>query len=143
METLAVETKEVSTHQSAIQLKKLVGCLIAAASPRMAQQGRYCINDISPDVPVAAEHELVSSIVGEVLNSINRYPFSSCLRISAAQSNHTIFMTFRQRPSNGHAYALAHSFSAIQPLVDQLNGSLSVTSSGLQEMKVLLSFEVR
>jgi K+-sensing histidine kinase KdpD len=114
-------------------LKQLVGHVAESILPTAVSRHSFFVNDISPDLQVSADPELLASVLSNLLQTAVAQTESDCIRISAYEQQEQVFLQVNE---NGRCYNtdIFKKMEQLMPMAAVLGGSVAITpaNSGLE-----------
>ncbi len=114
-------------------LKQLVGHVAESILPTAVSRHSFFVNDISPDLQVSADPELLASLLSNLLQTAVAQTESDCIRISAYEQQEQVFLQVNE---NGRCYNtdIFKKMEQLMPMAAVLGGSVAITpaNSGLE-----------
>jgi K+-sensing histidine kinase KdpD len=114
-------------------LKQLVGHVAESILPIAVSRHSFFVNDISPDLHVSADRELLASVLSNLLQTAVAQTESDCIRISAYELQEQVFLQVNE---NGRCYTadIFKKMEQLMPMAAILGGSVAITpaNSGLE-----------
>jgi K+-sensing histidine kinase KdpD len=114
-------------------LKQLVGHIAESILPTAVSRHSFFVNDISPELHVAADRDLLASVLSNLLQTAVAQTESDCIRISAYEQHEQVFLQVNE---NGRCYTadIFKKMEQLMPMAAILGGSVTITpaDSGLE-----------
>lgn len=114
-------------------LKQLVGHVADSILPTAVSRHSFFVNDISPDLQVSADRDLLASVLSNLLQTAVAQTESDCIRISAYEQQEQVFLQVNE---NGRCYNadIFKKMEQLMPMAAILGGSVAITPvhSGLE-----------
>ena len=107
-----------------IALKQLVGNVAQTILPNAVNRYSFFINDIAPDIQASADHDLLSTMLSNLLQTAVSQTENDCIRISAHEHQEQIWLNVHE---NARCYS-AYIFNRIEqmiPLAETLGGTVA------------------
>ena len=106
-------------------LKQLVGHVAQSILPAAVNRHSFFVNDISPDLQVITDQELLASAFSNLLQTAVNQTENDCIRISAYEQQGQIVLNIHE---NARCYSadIFKTMEQIMPLAATLNGTVAI-----------------
>lgn len=125
-------------HHENRTLKSLVKELVTELIPATVNNNSFIINDIPGELRLAANPDIISSVMRNLLNTMAAHTTGSCIRISAKTYSDVVLVQVKDHSMNGST--LAYNLQATQPIAEKIGGFLGITSQWRNETVIVFSF---
>ena len=106
-------------------LKQLISKVTTTLMPMAGNRCSFFINDVSPDIQLLTDQDILASVVSELLQTALRQTENDCIRISAAIDHELVLLNVHE---NGYCPSseMTRRIRLIQPLLASIGGSIVV-----------------
>ena len=130
-----------SRQTNAPRLASLVDQLIRSSQPVIDRSHSCVINDIPPHLALDHDPEVLSALIGGMLNIAITQAKDSCIRLSAGVAESTVILQLRDYNRFNH-YSSPQRFSQIKSLASRLGGSLAIAGLRQGEKTIALHLPI-
>lgn len=108
-----------------IALKQLVGDVAQTILPNAVNCYSFFVNDITPDIQVSADHDLLSTLLSNLLQTAVAQTENDCIRISAHEHQEQIWLNVHE---NARCYSadIFNRLEQMMPLAETLGGTVAL-----------------
>ncbi|HEX7902902.1 MAG TPA: hypothetical protein VF487_03405 [Chitinophagaceae bacterium] len=124
--------------QTVYSLKQLSGLVINNIVPQATSHKSFFINDIDPAITVQADTALLVPALKDILLKALAHSENHCIRLSASFFGNIIAVCIKTGLQQCSTIAI--NMEALQPLAEQLGGSITVMSDHRNNTLVAFSF---
>lgn len=103
-----------------------------------ADHHSFFINDVDPSIELYTDKTLLHTAITKILFKTIAFTSGACIRLSANLYGEVVALVIKQK--NTQPGTIAISMEQIQPLAEQLGGSISVVSDSNQQVMIAFSF---
>ena len=122
-------------------LSHLVKQLAISSTPAALKRGSFIVNDVPGDMNIAADENMLASVVGGMLNTVVNHAENSCIRIDARTHGNIVLVEVKDS-SSINSYAVASGIQKFQPMAEKMGGYLCITSQHEKMMTIAFSFPI-
>ena len=124
--------------QTVYSLKQLSSQVISNIVPQATNHKSFFINDIDPAITVQADTTLVMPALKDILLKALAHSENNCIRLSASLFGNIIAVCIKTGLQQCSTIAI--NMQLLQPLAEQLGGSITVMSDHHNNTLVAFSF---
>lgn len=108
-----------------IALKQLVGDVAQTILPNAVNRYSFFVNDIAPDIQVSVDHDLLASVLSNLLQTAVSQTENDCIRISAYEQQEQVFLNVHE---NGRCYSndIFNRMEQLMPMAETLGGTVAL-----------------
>jgi hypothetical protein len=118
-------------HPKSIQhgnvLHEVVNRLVTSFSGIATSNKNLFVNEIPGHLQLAADPQMIASVISGLLSSVVSYAKDSCIRLSAKIYGNVILVQVKDS-SSFNINAIESQVKKLQPLAERIRGSVGVTS---------------
>lgn len=130
---------DLMNEQADRNLSQLVKQLAKSSTPAAVRRGSFIVNDVPGHLDIAADENMLASIVGGMLNTVVNHAENSCIRIDARTHGNLVLVEVKDC-SSFNSYAVASGIQQFQPMAEKMGGYLSITRHREKVMTIAFSF---
>lgn len=127
--------------QDSVKLKKLITTLLADVRPAHAEEMHINLDGIPAYLAVSANRDKVTAVLNRIITTMALYMERIDLTITAQLEEHIITITFKG-PHRPDVFGIGNQLQAVQPIMDEVGGYLSITSQQEEDTTIVMGFPV-
>lgn len=108
-------------------LYQLTNCLVNTLQPKATSNKSFFINEIPEQLPLAADRQMLTSVLNGLFSIVVSNTKDSCIRLTAKSYGNVVLVQVKESP-NLNINAIESEVRKLQPLAEKMRGSVSVTS---------------
>lgn len=120
-------------------LDYLVSLLATSVLPTAVRRKSFIVNEIPREFHIAADENMLASVLGSLLHTVVTHTENSCIRIAAKEYGDIILVHLKDS-SNFNNYAVANDLQQVQALAKKMGGCVSITSRREENTVIAFSF---
>jgi hypothetical protein len=113
--------------------------LSESLEPLSFSKSTVIINDVSPDLFVGTDRNLVASVLGSLLNQLISGTGSNTIQISAKLYGNVVLLHLKNLAGNDFT-PVVQNIQSIQPMIEKLKGFVGITSHRNNRTTIAFSF---
>ena len=124
---------------SEVNLQQLITRLLISYQPVAVNQKSFFINEVSPDLFIATDREVLSTLLGSLFYVVARCSRDTSITIKATGYENVTVVHIKDSGGSGN-YSVLHKFQHLQMLSEKIGGFLDISN---QRDKQTISFSFR
>ncbi|MES1215799.1 MAG: hypothetical protein ABUT20_09785 [Bacteroidota bacterium] len=117
-------------------LDELVGLLANSALPAAVRKKSFIVNDVPEKLNIAADENMLASVLSSLLHTVVSHADNSCIRIGADVEGNNVQVNVKDSSNNYHS--VDADLQQVQMLAQKMSGYVSV--SDRLEKSVTIAF---
>jgi len=128
----------IQSNPAEVNLEQLINRLLSSYQPVAVNQKSFFINEVSPDLFVATDQEVLCTLLGSLFYIVARCSSDTSITISAtAYEDITVLHITDSRVNN---YAVLYKFQHLQMLSEKIGGFLDISNQRNKQTIISYSF---
>jgi hypothetical protein len=128
-----------NTSSQPITLRTLVGQLVSSLKPSADELNSDIINDISTEVYLNTDQNLVASVIAGLLFNTMSHSWNNCIRVYEKVYG-SMTLVYIRNNIRGNDKLNLENFCNVLPMVSKLGGSVSIVDNMLNGTTVSFTF---
>jgi hypothetical protein len=128
------------TQTSPINLRQLIGKLIANYQPLAVTQKSFFINEVSPALLADTSREVLGNLLNSVFYFVARCCNEACISVYATTYDDRVAVNIKDT-SDQASYGVLYEFQHLQLLAKQIGGFLEINNYRNKETIITFNFE--